>query len=288
MTDEKQVEDLEKRIDELESRIGSMLPSRRDALKLGLVGVAGATAMSGTASAGSGQVGTIGDSNNRVDLFGEDVDVSDTLTVGGQINGADISAAEDGEALTSDGSGGFSFTTVSGDSLGQMSDFLSQSNMSQIAASQSDMQDVINAGLMQNVANSQTAMQEVAASQTAMQLVANSQEAMQAVANSKLAMQEVADSQTAMQAVANSREATDTIGSIGNEHITENTILNSSTATAELVGSNLNQNFNKSYPNSLNKASGRITNERVLVVSNNNSGFSNSNINFDNSVGPVT
>jgi len=84
MTDEKQVEDLEKRIDELESRMGSKLPSRRDALKLGVGGLAGASLMSGTASAGSAQVGTIGNSNNRVDLFVEDVDISDTLTVGGQ------------------------------------------------------------------------------------------------------------------------------------------------------------------------------------------------------------
>jgi len=80
MTDEKQVEDLEKRIDELESMVRSMLPSRRDALKLGVAGVAGASIMSGTASAGSSQVGTIGTSTNRVDINAEDIDASDTVS----------------------------------------------------------------------------------------------------------------------------------------------------------------------------------------------------------------
>jgi len=79
MTDEKRVEDLEKRIDELESMVRSMLPSRRDALKMGVAGVAGAAAMSGTASAAddTNQVGTIGDASNNVDIFVESVAFSD-------------------------------------------------------------------------------------------------------------------------------------------------------------------------------------------------------------------
>jgi len=108
MTDEKRVEDLEKRIDELESMVRSTFPSRRDALKLGVAGVAGAAAMSGTASAGSSQVGTIGDSNNLVDVEAEDINVSDT------INGASVSAAAAGQAITSDGAGGLTFASVGG------------------------------------------------------------------------------------------------------------------------------------------------------------------------------
>jgi len=83
-TDDAEVSHLETRIDELEETIRKMLPSRREALGMGVAGLAGASLMSGTASAGSAQVGTIGDASNRVDLFGEDVDISDTLTVGGQ------------------------------------------------------------------------------------------------------------------------------------------------------------------------------------------------------------
>jgi hypothetical protein len=75
---------LEDRIEQLEATTAKMLPSRREAIGMGVAGLAGASLMSGTASAGSAQIGTIGNSNNRVDLFGEDVDISDTLTVGGQ------------------------------------------------------------------------------------------------------------------------------------------------------------------------------------------------------------
>jgi len=80
MTDKKRVEDLENRIDDLESMVRSMLPSRRDALKLGVAGVAGASLMSGTASAGSSQVGTIGSAGNLVDIESEDITNADTIT----------------------------------------------------------------------------------------------------------------------------------------------------------------------------------------------------------------
>jgi len=78
MTDEK-IQKLEARIDELEATIKKMLPSRRDALKLGGAAVIGGAAMSGTASAGSSQVGTIGDSSNLVDVHAEDLFNVDTL-----------------------------------------------------------------------------------------------------------------------------------------------------------------------------------------------------------------
>jgi len=75
---------LEDRVEQLEETIKKMLPSRREALGMGVAGLAGASLMSGTASAGSSQVGTIGSASQRADLFAEDVDISDTLTVGGQ------------------------------------------------------------------------------------------------------------------------------------------------------------------------------------------------------------
>jgi len=78
MTDEK-IQKLEARIDELEATIKKMLPSRRDALKLGGAAVIGGAAMSGTASAGSSQVGTIGDASNLVDVHAEDLFNVDTI-----------------------------------------------------------------------------------------------------------------------------------------------------------------------------------------------------------------
>jgi len=83
MSDEtppERIYELENRIEQLEATIRKMLPGRRDAMKLGGAAVIGAATMSGTASAGSSQVGTIGDSNNLVDVEAEDIDVSDTLT----------------------------------------------------------------------------------------------------------------------------------------------------------------------------------------------------------------
>jgi len=84
MTDEPQVEQLENRIDTLESKIEKMMPSRRDALKMGGAALVGGAAMSGTASAGTNQVGTIGDKDatppQLVDLHSEDINNADTVT----------------------------------------------------------------------------------------------------------------------------------------------------------------------------------------------------------------
>jgi len=106
--DSADVSQLEQRIDELEETIRQMLPSRREALGMGVAGLAGASLMSGTASAGSAQVGTIGDNSNLVDLVAEDVTITDTL------NTASISSAPAGEALLSDGSGNLTFGSVGG------------------------------------------------------------------------------------------------------------------------------------------------------------------------------
>jgi len=104
------VAELEERIDKLEDTIAKMLPGRRDALKLGGAAVIGAAAMSGTASAGSSQVGTIGDSSNLVDVHAEDLfDVDtingDNLVTSGETT--DYEVQKDG----SDGSGVINFKT---------------------------------------------------------------------------------------------------------------------------------------------------------------------------------
>jgi len=78
-TDDADVSQLEQRIDELEETIRQMLPSRREALGMGVAGLAGASLMSGTASAGSAQVGTIGDVSNLVDVHAEDLFDVDTI-----------------------------------------------------------------------------------------------------------------------------------------------------------------------------------------------------------------
>jgi len=84
MTDEPDTAELENRIDTLESKIEKMMPSRRDALKMGGAALVGGAAMSGTASAGSNEVGTIGDKDatppKLVDLHSEDINNADTVT----------------------------------------------------------------------------------------------------------------------------------------------------------------------------------------------------------------
>jgi len=80
MTDDK-TRQLENRIDKLESTIEKMMPSRREALKMGGAALVGGAAMSGTASAGTTQVGTIGASpNDLVDIESEDINNADTVT----------------------------------------------------------------------------------------------------------------------------------------------------------------------------------------------------------------
>jgi len=80
MTDEPDTAELENRIHKLESTIEKMMPSRRDALKMGGAALVGGAAMSGTASAGTNQVGTIGSQSSPVDLESEDINNADTVT----------------------------------------------------------------------------------------------------------------------------------------------------------------------------------------------------------------
>jgi len=56
-----------------------LLPNRRDVLKAGGAAAVGAVALSGSASAGSSQVGTIGSSTDLVDVHAEDLIDVDTI-----------------------------------------------------------------------------------------------------------------------------------------------------------------------------------------------------------------
>jgi len=80
MSDEADRQDLEDRVEQLESTISQMLPSRRDALKLGGAALVGGAAMSGSASAGTQQAGTIGTAAEPVDVESEDISNADTVT----------------------------------------------------------------------------------------------------------------------------------------------------------------------------------------------------------------
>jgi hypothetical protein len=97
MTDkDSEVEQLENRIEQLEQLVARMMPSRRDALKLGGAAVLGGAAMSGTASAGTSSTGTIGTSTDPVDIVLEDATGVDT------INGDNLATVLDGANETGD------------------------------------------------------------------------------------------------------------------------------------------------------------------------------------------
>ena len=75
----KDIERLQARVDKLEDMIRELLPNRRDVLKAGGAAAVGAVALSGSASAGSSQVGTIGSSSDLVDVHAEDLIDVDTI-----------------------------------------------------------------------------------------------------------------------------------------------------------------------------------------------------------------
>lgn len=78
-TDEPTKAELHDRVRNLESIVEKLMPSRRDALKLGAAGIAGAVGLSATtqpADASTGSAGDIGDPNNRPDLFADTVDAN--------------------------------------------------------------------------------------------------------------------------------------------------------------------------------------------------------------------
>jgi hypothetical protein len=80
MSDETEdIKQLQARVDKLEDMIRELLPNRRDVLKAGGAAAVGAVALSGSASAGSSQVGTIGSSSDLVDVHAEDLIDVDTI-----------------------------------------------------------------------------------------------------------------------------------------------------------------------------------------------------------------
>jgi len=112
MKDEPDTAELENRIETLEATIAKMLPGRRDALKMGGAALVGGSLVAGSASAlpQEDQVGSIGSSSNRVDLFVEDIDGlesinDDRLVTSGETD--DYEIQKDG----SDASGVINFKT---------------------------------------------------------------------------------------------------------------------------------------------------------------------------------
>jgi len=89
-TDEPTKAELHDRVQQLESTVEKLMPSRRDALKLGAAGLAGAAGLSATsqsAEASTGSAGQIGDPNNRPDLFADEIDANQLtgVTTGGGV-----------------------------------------------------------------------------------------------------------------------------------------------------------------------------------------------------------
>jgi len=82
-TDEPTKAELHDRVQQLESTVEKLMPSRRDALRMGAAGIAGAAGLSATtqtAGAATGSAGQIGDVNNRPDAFGDTVDANKFVT----------------------------------------------------------------------------------------------------------------------------------------------------------------------------------------------------------------
>src|SRR6056297_713483 len=79
MSDEdKQIAELQNRVERLEDMVRELLPNRRDVLKFGGAAAVGAVALSGTGAAdagtNNGEVGTIGASGSPVDVFLQDIE----------------------------------------------------------------------------------------------------------------------------------------------------------------------------------------------------------------------
>jgi hypothetical protein len=84
MSDEdKQIAELQNRVDRLEDMVRELLPNRRDVLKFGGAAAVGAVALSGTGAAdagtNNGEVGTIGASGSPVDVFLQDIEGLETI-----------------------------------------------------------------------------------------------------------------------------------------------------------------------------------------------------------------
>ena len=81
---DRQIDELQARVDRLEEMVRDLLPNRRDVLVAGGAAAVGAVALSGSASAAAGtnngEVGTIGGAgSDRVDVFVQDIEGLETI-----------------------------------------------------------------------------------------------------------------------------------------------------------------------------------------------------------------
>jgi len=120
-TDEPTKAELHDRVRKLESTVAKMMPSRRDALKLGAAGIAGAAGLSATsqtAEASTGSAGDIGDPNNRPDVFADTVDANQLSGVSaGDRQGCRVFLSSD-QSITADNTTKIQFDTEVYDSDG--------------------------------------------------------------------------------------------------------------------------------------------------------------------------
>jgi len=96
-TDEPSKAELHDRVRKLESTVEKLMPSRRDALRMGAAGLAGAAGLSATtqpADASTGSAGQIGDSVNRPTIFADDIDAN-SLTGGVKNQGCRVFLSSD-------------------------------------------------------------------------------------------------------------------------------------------------------------------------------------------------
>jgi hypothetical protein len=94
-SDEPSKAELHDRVQQLESTVEKLMPSRRDALKLGAAGIAGAAGLSATtqtADASTGSAGTIGSSSDRPDAFLDEANVNQLtgVSAGGDRQGCRV------------------------------------------------------------------------------------------------------------------------------------------------------------------------------------------------------
>jgi len=116
---DRQIDELQTRVDRLEEMVRELLPNRRDVLVAGGAAAVGAVALSGSASAAAGtnngEVGTIGGSgSDRVDVFVQDIEGLETINDDNIVTARD-SANESGDYQVqkdgSDTSGVINFKT---------------------------------------------------------------------------------------------------------------------------------------------------------------------------------
>jgi len=94
-TDEPSKAELHDRVKQLESTVEKLMPSRRDALKFGAAGIAGAAGLGAAtqpAEASTGSAGVIGSTSDRPDLIADDVaprSIADDYLYAGEFSGSD-------------------------------------------------------------------------------------------------------------------------------------------------------------------------------------------------------